>query len=65
MDPRTLPPLNALPEAEREALLKEARAEEHPPGTFLLDQGGEPAQALYLLLEGSVALVVSRLSSLA
>ncbi|WP_105318223.1 DUF294 nucleotidyltransferase-like domain-containing protein [Thermus tenuipuniceus] len=57
MDPRTLPPLNALPEAEREALLKEARAEEHPPGTFLLEQGGEPAQALYLLLEGTVALV--------
>lgn len=57
MDPRTLPPLNALPEAEREALLKETWGEAHPPDTFLLEQGGEPAQALYLLLEGTVALV--------
>ncbi|WP_135255549.1 putative nucleotidyltransferase substrate binding domain-containing protein [Thermus caldilimi] len=57
MDPRTLPPLNALPEAEREALLKEAQAEEHPSGAFLLEQGGGPAQALYLLLEGTVALL--------
>ncbi|MFN4072961.1 MAG: DUF294 nucleotidyltransferase-like domain-containing protein [Thermus sp.] len=56
MDPRTLPPLNALPEVEREAFLQEARVEEHPPGTLLLEQGGEPSRALYLLLEGTVAL---------
>ncbi|AEV15880.1 Cyclic nucleotide binding protein/2 cbs domains [Thermus sp. CCB_US3_UF1] len=57
MDPRTVPPLNALPEAEREALLREAREETHPAGTRFLEQGGRPAQALFLLLEGEVALL--------
>ncbi|GAA5334382.1 MULTISPECIES: DUF294 nucleotidyltransferase-like domain-containing protein [Thermus] len=56
MDPRTVPPLNALPEAEREALLQEAREERHPPGTPFLEQGGRPARAVYLVLEGEVAL---------
>ncbi|WP_243027127.1 DUF294 nucleotidyltransferase-like domain-containing protein [Thermus albus] len=57
MDPRKIPPLNALPEADLEALLHQALEEHHPPGTRLLEQGGEPAQRLYLLLEGQVALL--------
>ncbi|WP_018111263.1 DUF294 nucleotidyltransferase-like domain-containing protein [Thermus igniterrae] len=57
MDPRTVPPLSALPEAEREALLQEAKEEAHPAGTRFLEQGGRPAEALYLVLEGKVALL--------
>ncbi|TFU26642.1 DUF294 nucleotidyltransferase-like domain-containing protein [Thermus tengchongensis] len=57
MDPRTVPPLKDLPAAEREALLQEALEEVHPAGSRLLEQGGEPAPALYLLLEGQVALL--------
>jgi len=56
MDPRTIPPLNALPEAEREALLRQAQEEAHPQGAQILEQGGEPAESLYLVLEGEVAL---------
>ncbi|GGM96437.1 cyclic nucleotide-binding protein [Thermus composti] len=52
-----MPPLNTLPEAEREALLGEAKEERHPPGTRFLEQGGEPARALHLVLEGEVALL--------
>ncbi|WP_038056190.1 DUF294 nucleotidyltransferase-like domain-containing protein [Thermus amyloliquefaciens] len=57
MDPRNTPPLSTLPEREREALLREALEEVYPPGSLLLEQGGAPAQNLYLLLEGQVALL--------
>jgi CBS domain-containing protein len=57
MDPRTVPPLSAFPEEEREALLREAREEAHPAGAHLLEQGGAVASALYLVLEGQVALL--------
>ncbi|GLV47461.1 cyclic nucleotide-binding protein [Thermus sp. LT1-2-5] len=57
MDPKAVPPLNALPEAEREARLQEAQEETYPPGTRFLLQGGEPAHALFLVLEGEVALL--------
>lgn len=56
MDPRTIPPLNRLPEADQEALFQGTIEEVHPPGVVFLEQGGEPARALYLLLEGQVAL---------
>lgn len=57
MDPRNLPPLSTLPEGEKEALFRLALEEDHPPGTWLLRQGESPAQRLYLLLEGQVALM--------
>ncbi|WP_234553390.1 DUF294 nucleotidyltransferase-like domain-containing protein [Thermus caliditerrae] len=57
MDPRTLPPLSALPEAEREALLAEAQEGVYPPGHRFLEQGGAPARGLYLVLEGEVVLL--------
>ncbi len=57
MDPRTVPPLSALPEEAREALLREAWEEVHPAGARLLEQGGAVASALYLVLEGQMALL--------
>ncbi|RTH97179.1 cyclic nucleotide-binding protein [Thermus scotoductus] len=57
MDPKNLHPLSTLPEAELEVLLRKALEETHPPGTTFLEQGGQPAKALYLLLEGQVALL--------
>ncbi|WP_117238431.1 DUF294 nucleotidyltransferase-like domain-containing protein [Thermus sediminis] len=56
MDPRTNPLLSALPKAEREALLRQAQEETHAKGAQILEQGGQPAEKLYLVLEGEVAL---------
>ncbi|KHG66171.1 cyclic nucleotide-binding protein [Thermus sp. 2.9] len=57
MRPRTIPPLQALPKPVQEAFLAQGVEEAHPPGTRFLEQGGVPVQALYLVLEGEVALL--------